>query len=150
MRRAALVAVAALLVLAAPAGAKESFNALEQQFMCVNCNVALNIADSPEADQQRALLHRLIDRGLTRAQIEAEMVAVYGDNVLAEPKRKGFNLFAWLIPIAAALALVALGVVLLPRWRGRDKGGGDDDPPGPQLDPADAARVDADMARLGV
>jgi cytochrome c-type biogenesis protein CcmH len=147
----AVAAVIAMLALAAPATAAESFNALEQQFMCVSCNVALNIAESPQAEQERGVLHRLIDQGLTKEQIKARMVAVYGDNVLAQPKGSGFNLFAWLIPIGAAGALISLGLFLLPRWRRRDKGGDDDDgPTGPPLDPADAARVDADMARLGV
>jgi cytochrome c-type biogenesis protein CcmH/NrfF len=140
-------AVAALLLLAAPAAAKESFNDLEDEVMCVSCNVALNIAESPQAEQERGVLRRLVGEGLSKQQIKDRMVDVYGPNVLAEPKGDGFDLFAWLVPIGAALALVALGLVLLPRWRDRDD---DDGPPAPPLDPADAARVDADMARLGV
>jgi len=151
-RLAALVAVLLLLLGAAPASAKESFTDLEDELMCVSCNVALNIAESAQADQQREALRRLVDEGLTKQEIKDRMVRVYGPNVLAEPKGEGFNLFAWLVPIGAALGLVVLGLVLLPRWRERRRnaGGDDDDAGAPPLDPADAARVDADMARLGV
>jgi cytochrome c-type biogenesis protein CcmH/NrfF len=152
--RAAAIAAAFLLLFGtASAGANESFTDLEDELMCVSCNVALNVAESAQADQQREALRKLVDEGLTKQQIKDRMVDVYGPNVLAEPKGEGFSLFAWLVPIGAALALVVLGLVLLPRWRERrrDAGDGDDDgPSAPALDPADAARVDADMARLGV
>jgi cytochrome c-type biogenesis protein CcmH len=150
MRRALALAAAALLLLAAPATAKQSFNDLEDEVMCVTCNVPLNIAESPQADQERDALRRLIDAGLTKQQIFDAMVEKYGANVLAEPKGGGFDIVAWLVPIGAALALAALGLLLLPRWRRRDRGDDGDGPAAPPLDPADAARVDADMARLGV
>ncbi len=141
-----------LLALAAPAAAKESFTDLEAELMCVSCNVALNIAESPQAEQQKDALRRFIDEGLTKQQILDRMVDIYGKNVLAEPDGDGFSLFAWLVPIGAALGLIALGLLLLPRWRARKReDDADDDGAGaPPLDPADAARVDADMARLGV
>jgi cytochrome c-type biogenesis protein CcmH/NrfF len=151
MRRLVVISVAALLLLAGPAAAKQSFNDLEDEVMCVSCNVALNIAESPQAEQERGVLRKLVDRGLSKQQIKDRMVDIYGPNVLAEPKGDGFDLFAWLVPIGAALALVALGLLLLPRWRKRKGDDHDGDgPAAPPLDPADAARVDADMARLGV
>ncbi len=152
--RVAAIAALVLALAAAPALATESFTDLEDELMCVSCNVALNVAESAQADQQREALRKLVDDGLTKQQIKDRMVDVYGPNVLAEPKGEGFSLFAWLVPIGAALGLVVLGLVLLPRWRERRRnageGGDDDDPSAPALDPADAARVDADMARLGV
>lgn len=152
MRRAAAIALALLLALAAPAAAKESYTDLEDELMCVSCNVALNVAESAQADQQKDALRRFVDEGLTKQQILDQMVAIYGENVLAEPEGEGFSLLAWLVPIGSALALIALGLVLLPRWRARRRDGDDDgdDDGSPPLDPADAARVDADMARLGV
>jgi cytochrome c-type biogenesis protein CcmH len=151
MKRAAAAAFVALLMLAAPAAAKESFNDLEDEVMCVTCNVPLNIAESPQADQERDALRTLIAQDLTKQQILDRMVDKYGANVLAEPKGEGFDVVAWLVPIGSALGLILLGALLLPRWRRRRGGDDDDDGTGsPPLDPADAARVDADMARLGV
>lgn len=152
IRRALLAAVAGLLLAAAPASAA-SFNDIEDEVMCVSCNVPLNIAESPQAEQERDELRKLVAQGLSKQQIKDELVRIYGPNVLAEPKGDGFDLFAWIVPIGAALGLIALGLVLLPRWRrsraaaAADEDAGDDGPP---IDPADAARVDADMARLGV
>jgi cytochrome c-type biogenesis protein CcmH len=150
MIRAALVLAAVAALLISPAARAASFNDIEDEVMCVTCNVTLNIAESAQADQERQEIRGLVKQGLSKQQIKARLVDIYGPNVLAEPKGNGFDLFAWLVPIGAALALIALGLILLPRWRrtrGDDDAGDDDAAP---LDPSDAARVDADMARLGV
>jgi cytochrome c-type biogenesis protein CcmH len=161
VRRVALV-LAALLALAAaaPLGSalaappRVSFNDVEDEVMCVTCGVPLPIAESPQADQERALIRRLVARGLTKAQIEDALVAEYGDRVLATPKDSGFGLAAWLVPIIAILAALGGLVFAVPRWRRARAGrsgpavtGGD---PRPDLDPDDAARLDADLARYEV
>ena len=144
-----LLVLAAIAALLSPAAAyAASFNDIEDEVMCVTCNVTLNIAESAQADQERQELRSLVAQGLSKQQIKDRLVDIYGPNVLAEPKGNGFDLFAWLVPIGAALALIALGLFLLPRWR-RTRKDDDDDDASP-LDPSDAARVDADMARLGV
>lgn len=155
MTRLVLV-LAAVLALLAPAGAlaaqpRASFNAIEQQVMCDTCNVPLNIAESPRADQERREIRALIAKGLTERQVLATMKARYGPNILALPNDKGFNLAAYAVPIAAvAIVLIAL-LLVLPRWR---RGGGDGGAPagggGPGLDDADARRLEEDLARSGV
>lgn len=154
MRR-PLIAVAAVAALVAgtpaPASAA-SFNDIEDEVMCVSCNVPLNIAESPQAEQEREELRKLVADGLSKQQIKDRLVDIYGPNVLAEPKGEGFDLFAWIVPIGAALGLGGLGLVLLPRWR-RSRAAAlaaEQDDDGPGLDPSETARVDADMARLGV
>jgi cytochrome c-type biogenesis protein CcmH len=157
MRRCALVLVVCLTALAPAATAlaaakpKVNFNDIEQQVMCVSCNVPLNIAESPQASQERDFLRGLVAQGLTRKQILDRMVAVYGTNVLAQPPGDGFDLVAWIVPIGAAVVLIALGVLLLPRWRRRrrEAGDGDDEPPAPPLAPEDERRLAEDMARSG-
>ncbi len=156
IRAALLAALSCVMLLCTPAfGATASYNDLEDELMCVSCNVPLNIAESPQASQEKEELRKLAGSGLSKQQVKDRMVAIYGDNVLAEPKGKGFALLAWVVPIGVALALIALGLVLLPRWRERRREAAvaeaalaDHD--ATELDPADAARVDADMARLGV
>jgi cytochrome c-type biogenesis protein CcmH/NrfF len=152
MRRAAAL-LAVLDCAAAPGSAgAASFNDIEDEVMCVSCNVPLNIAESPQAEQEREELRGLVAKGLSKDEIKDELVRIYGPNVLAEPAGDGFDLFAWIVPIGAALGLVALGLVLLPRWRRTRPGDDGDDDAGatPALDPSEQARVDADMARLGV
>jgi cytochrome c-type biogenesis protein CcmH len=146
---AAALALLAALTLAAPAGAaapRTSLSAVENEVMCVTCRVPLSIADSPEADRERAFIDARIRQGDTKAEIKQALVAQYGDRVLATPSDHGVDLAAWLVPGAlVVLALVALGIAL-PRWRrSRERAAPALRPP---LDPADARRLDEDLARF--
>ena len=121
--------------------------------MCIECNVPLNIAEAAQADATRAQIRRLLDRDLSEQQVLDQLVVDYGPNVLASPKAEGFNTAAYLVPVVALAALLAAGLLLLPRWRrARRDGGGPDDPGAPPRDPlsrADAERLDAELARYG-
>ena len=101
--------------------------------MCVTCKIPLNVAQSPQADRERAFIQSLIDQGETEAQIKHALVGQYGPTVLALPSDHGFDLAAYLVPVAAFLALLAALAVLLPRWRRRA---------GAQMCSADRARAD--------
>jgi cytochrome c-type biogenesis protein CcmH/NrfF len=144
----ALVALAfvAMLAPAATAAPRASLTEIEQQVMCPVCGTLLQLAESPQAQREKAFIRRLIAAGKTEAQIKDALVAEYGDEVLALPKGSGFSLSAYLVPIVAFLvAAVALGVGVL-RWRrsgeGGDRGGPVDAPKG-----EDAERLEADLAR---
>ena len=155
----ALAAVAAMLLigaastLASTAGPanpapKTTLPDVEDEVMCTVCGTALNLSSSPQADRERAFIRREIAAGKTKDQIKADLVAQYGTQVLAEPPKSGFDLTAWLIPgLAILLAAIAIAIGLW-RWRRAGRGGG---PPsqkgGPPLEPADAERLDADLAR---
>jgi cytochrome c-type biogenesis protein CcmH len=150
----ALLAVAALVVAPAAGAAtpRASFNDLEDEVMCDVCNVPLNIAEAPRAEQQRREIKQLIAQGLTEDQIKAELVRRYGPAILATPEDHGFSLAAWLVPIGVVLALLAGLAVMLPRWRRRRPpagGAGGDGGDGPPLSAADARRLDEDLARFG-
>ena len=60
--------------------------------MCVACHEPLAVSQSPEAFSERSFIRVLIAQGLTKAQIEKQMVANYGAAVLAKPPASGFNL----------------------------------------------------------
>jgi cytochrome c-type biogenesis protein CcmH len=109
--------------------------------MCVECRTALNVSTAPVADQERAFIRARIAEGMTKEQIKAALVEEYGPDVLAEPDDEGFGLAAWLVP-GALVALAALGVVLLAgRWRRAESVAA-----GPELDPDDARRLDAELS----
>jgi cytochrome c-type biogenesis protein CcmH len=156
-RFARLLCLVALLALAAaPANAmaaqpRASFNDLEDEVMCDVCGVPLNIAESPRAEQQRTEIKGMIAKGMTKKQIKAELVARYGPSILATPENHGFELAAYLVPIAAVLAALAALAIALPRWRRRRPAGRDDDDgdDGPPMSAADARRLDEDLARFG-
>ena len=141
----ALLAVAALVAAPAAGAAtpRASFNDLEDEVMCDVCNVPLNIAEAPRAEQQRRELKQLIAKGMTKDEIKSELVRRYGPAILATPEDHGFSLAAYLVPIALALLALAGLVVAARRWRRR--------PPeaatAPEaLDDDDARRLDAELA----
>jgi cytochrome c-type biogenesis protein CcmH/NrfF len=146
-----VAALLALALLAPAAGAptpRTTLPDVEDEVMCLECGTALNISTSPVADEERAFIKQLIARGLTKDQVKAALVREYGPRILAEPQENGFSLTAWLVPIAAALGALALVVGLARHWRRRasDPGAEAADDGGPALDPADARRLDADLA----
>jgi cytochrome c-type biogenesis protein CcmH len=145
-------AIALLLaILAAGAGQAvatpgASLPAIERQVMCVTCKIPLNVAESPQADRERAFIQGLIDQGKGEAQIKRALVGQYGPAVLALPSAHGFDLAAYLVPAAALLALLA-GLALLPRWRRGAPAAPAQEPAAP-LSGTDAARLDADLAHF--
>jgi cytochrome c-type biogenesis protein CcmH len=151
----ALAALAVLCALIAPAIAsgttpRTSLPVIERQVMCVTCKIPLNVAESPQADREREFIQSLINRGEDEAQIKSALVGQYGPAVLGLPGAHGFDLTAYLVPLAVVLALLALLVVLLPRWRSqaREKTSRRGDDAVMPLPPPDAARLDADLARF--
>jgi len=149
----ALLAAGALLgALLAPAasaqGARAQLTAIERQVMCVTCKIPLNVAESPQADRERAFIASLIARGEDEAQVKQALVAQYGPQVLGLPADHGFDAAVYIVPLAAVLALLALWLTLLPRWRRRAAGDAPAAGEPPPLAPADAARLESDLARF--
>lgn len=147
--RLALVALALFAAFAPSAVAAEraSLIEIEKEVMCPVCGTLLQLAESPQAQREKAFIRRLIAEGKTEAQIKDALVAEYGEEVLALPQGSGFSLSAYLVPIVAFLAAaVALAFGVL-RWRRAGGGGGRGKPgaAGPKGD--DAERLDADLAR---
>jgi cytochrome c-type biogenesis protein CcmH len=110
------------LSLAAPATAlavqpKTSLGDIEDEVMCLVCGTPLNVADSAQADDERAFITKLIDRGYTKKQVKDAMVAQFGPGVLDVPRGHGFDLAAYLVPAAVILGAAAAITVAVSRWR---------------------------------
>ena len=106
------------------------------ELRCVVCQ-NLSVADSPSdlAKEMRNLVRELLQQGKTREEIKAYFVSRYGEFVLLEPPKRGFNLLVWGLPFAALL-VGACGVYLVAkRWTRRGHQAA------PPLDPAYAERV---------
>ncbi|MGC2374299.1 MAG: cytochrome c-type biogenesis protein CcmH [Solirubrobacteraceae bacterium] len=121
--------------------------AIERQVMCVTCKIPLNVAESPQADRERAFIRTLIDEGRSEAQVKQALVAQYTDAVLGLPSAKGFDLTAYLVPIAVVVALIGLLALLLPSWRRHARVQAASSSGAPELSADDAARLDADLER---
>jgi len=150
--RALLVALllAALLPSAAlGATPRTTLPDVEDEVMCTECGTPLNVSQGSVADAQRRLIGRLVDEGRSKAEIKVALEEEYGPRVLAVPSQGGFDEAAWIVPVALAV-LGLLGVAYAARrWRGGRARPGRPDATaaaGPPLDPADARRLDAELA----
>lgn len=151
----ALLAAALLLPAAAPAAgsadpgqvkSNATLPDIEDEVMCTICGTALQLANSPQANRERAFINELIARGKTKDQIKDALVAEYGAAVLAVPKAEGFDLAAYLVPIAGVLlAMIAIGLAAR-GWR-RSGAGAEAARPEGAIDPADDERLRADLRR---
>jgi cytochrome c-type biogenesis protein CcmH len=147
-----LAACAALWATATPAAAaascpKTTELAMESKVMCQVCGVPLALANSLEADRERAFITKLVNRCDDVAQIEAAMVAQYGPGILASPGSRGFAITSWLVPVAGVLGTAVAIVVVLVVTRRRRR----DDEATAGVGPVSAsedARLDAALTRF--
>jgi cytochrome c-type biogenesis protein CcmH len=147
--KAALLLAVLALAAAAPAAASErhpTLAELEGEIICPTCHVTLDQSDSPIARRIKQFIAARIAAGDTKSEIKAKLVAQFGEAVLAAPPKHGFNLLAWLLPIAGILAGAAVLAALAWRWS-RVRG-----PTvaalGPPLQPELDRRVDEELARF--
>ena len=125
-------------------GPQASLPDIEDEVMCPICGTLLELSESPQANRERVFIRRLIAEGRSKQEIKDALVAQYGRSVLATPEGSGFDLTAYLVPIAAfvlAAIAVALGVR---RWR---KSGRRSEPDPVAPSGEEAERLDADLAR---
>ena len=155
MRRPALLALLAALALAlaAPALASErhpTLTELEGEIMCPTCQTTLDQSSSPIAERMKAYIRRRIAEGATKSQIESELVAQFGEAVLASPPAKGFDLLAWLLPFAGVGGGAVVLGLLAYQWSRRREGAPAAVAAGsaPALDPELERRLDDELARF--
>jgi cytochrome c-type biogenesis protein CcmH len=146
----ALALIALLLVSAGPALAQSdtSLADLEDEVMCTVCGTLLGLSDSPQAERERALIRRLIDQGLSKEEIKERLVDEYGPGVLALPDSSGFNLTAYLAPIAGLLIAAAALFFAIRRWRRDTEAEAADAPAGgDDLSASESEELDSDLSR---
>jgi cytochrome c-type biogenesis protein CcmH len=148
-----LLAVALALVAAAPALASEQHptqGELERELVCPTCHTTLDESDAPIARQMKAYVKRRIAAGATKSQIEDELVGQFGPSVLGVPRKHGFDLLAWVLPlggIGVAAAAIAFGAWRWSRSRDASTSVSRASPDAP-LDPELERRVDEELARF--
>ena len=143
--------VVGALALAAPAQASEQRptpSELESELVCPVCETTLDTSDAPVARRMKAYIRVRIAAGDTKSEIKAELVDQFGTAVLAVPPRRGFDLVAWLLPLAGlGIGLVAVGALAW-RWsrvRGDALPAGDE---GESLDPVLERRLDDELEKF--
>ncbi|MGI8420833.1 MAG: cytochrome c-type biogenesis protein [Gaiellaceae bacterium] len=141
MRFLALCLAALALAPAALASERHpSLHELEGEVMCPTCHTTVDQSNSAIANRIRDFMRTRIEAGASKSQIKAALVSQFGPAILAEPRKHGFDLLAWLLPLGG-LALGAVAVALAAwHWsRRREPRAG----PEPALEPELELRVDA-------
>ncbi len=98
--------------------------ALYGQLKCPVCKTqALGASTTFLAEEMKAQIRDMVRLGASDQEILQHYVDRYGEWILLSPPVHGSGLWAWLVPVAAAL-LGVFGAVL---WLRRRAGGGPDD-----------------------
>ena len=154
MRRLPLLLVVILLAAACGGGDDESptLAELEKKFICPTCQTTLELSNAPIADRMRAFIRGRIAAGDSESEISDALVAQFGEEVLAAPPKEGFNLLAWVLPLAGGAVAIGALAVALRRWnRTRAEPGAAAAPSAngrPPLDPELERRLDEELARF--
>ena len=151
MRLGVPVAVTLALALSLPAAAhahagkhRTTLSELEAEVMCPTCGTTLQLANSPLAERQRAFILARVERNQTKAQIKAALVAEFGEQVLADPPRRGFATAVYVVPLSTLAVVLLVVMVSIRRWR-RSRPPAE---PAPSLSDAERARLDEELAHV--
>ena len=103
----------------------DEVNEIAKKLYCPVCeNIPLDACGTTACEQWRGIIRDKLKEGWTEEQIRDYFVDQYGDRVLAEPPREGFN---WLVYIVPPL-IFGGGIYLLyngfQRWRRTESAGG--------------------------
>ena len=108
-----------ILLLVKPALAQDTVvtddevNAVAKDLFCPVCeNTPLDVCPTQACADWRELIRQQLSEGSTPEEVQAYFARQYGEGVLANPPKEGFNLLLWLFPVAA----VILGGVFFSRY----------------------------------
>lgn len=102
----------------APTVSDDEVNAIAKQMFCPVCeNVPLDVCPTQACAQWRETIRRMLGEGKTEQEIKDYFVLQYGDRVLAEPPRRGFNILVYVIPPVVVVAGALLLLRLMRQWQ---------------------------------
>jgi cytochrome c-type biogenesis protein CcmH len=102
---AALLALSAsaLTAQAQPAYDQAEEDAIAGDLVC-ECGTTITVADCGDnavANGMRAIIRQQVTLGKSRAEVLDHFASLYGECILAEPRKSGIGLIAWLGPLVA-------------------------------------------------
>ncbi|MGD0427379.1 MAG: cytochrome c-type biogenesis protein CcmH [Candidatus Acidiferrales bacterium] len=128
--RAIVLAIVLTMASASPASAQDTprAKALSKRVLCMcgGCEDSAGMCNHPggtfsgPCETARGMqkdLDARVTRNESDDQILQAMVEQYGPTVLVEPPKKGFDLLAWIMPIAVPLIALVLVWEVVRRWR---------------------------------
>jgi cytochrome c-type biogenesis protein CcmH len=92
---------------------------LEAELVCPTCKTTLDQSNAPVALRMKRFIAARIAAGDSKSEIKDQLVAQFGRGVLAAPEKEGFDLLAWIVPLAGLAAGAVAISLLLWRWTRR-------------------------------
>jgi cytochrome c-type biogenesis protein CcmH len=135
------------LALALPGGALASERhptqrEVETEIVCPVCTPqTLDQSRAPIALRMRRFIAVRIAAGDSKSEIKDKLVAQFGRRVLAAPEHKGFDLLAWMLPLAGVAVGALVLAIALRRWTRPPQ-------PASRLDPELERRLEDELARF--
>ena len=146
----ALMALPATPAHAAPGHEKHpGVESVMKNIMCTcGCSLTVSACEAvmtcEVAAKMKTDIAEKIESGMTVKQVLAGFEADYGEQILAAPTKKGFNLTAWIIPILALVSGAGTVIVALRKW---GPSSSDEPPDEDALDPELRSRIEEEVAR---
>ena len=101
-----------------PTPSDDEVNEVARDLYCPVCeNVPLDVCPTEACKDWREQIREKLALGWNTEEIEAYFAEQYGNRVLSQPPRQGFNWLAYWVPIG--LILLGAGVVIRVLWRAR-------------------------------
>lgn len=101
-----------------PGPSDDEVLAVAKKLYCPVCpNTPLDVCETKACQDWRAQIKDQLASGWSEQQILDYFVAQYGERVLAEPQRKGFASFVWVLPVIATLLGLVIVWRVLRNWR---------------------------------
>ena len=101
---------------------EELFNSIQRDMICL-CGCKSILKDCPHVNCDYAIparkkIKQMLIEGKTREDILAEFVRERGEQALAAPPKKGFNILGYVLPFVAIIAAGYGVAILAMRWAG--------------------------------
>ena len=138
----AAVTLVAALWMATLSPAPGDRGSLEARVMAVGATVRCPICPEPipvndvqnaQALQMRQFIRGELQRGLSGDQVRQELAERYGATILLAPPQRGFDLLAWIVPLAVVSVCGVVLALAVRRWSRRT---------GPESSPLPAKQPD--------
>ncbi len=115
-----IILVTALLFLIPARADAATVSDISKELICqCGCTMVLANCSHSECmvrDTMTTLIEQKLAQGQSGEQIIQFFVAQYGEQVLASPPKRGFNLVAWVLPFAAILAGGGIIYLVIKKW----------------------------------
>ncbi len=101
-----------------PTPSANDVNAIARKLYCPVCpNTPLDVCATQACIDWRGQIRDQLSAGWSEKQIIDYFVTQYGERVLAEPERGGFNSLVWMLPVIGAIAGLAVAWLVIRSWK---------------------------------